>query len=142
MSNSLKINGSCLGGCVKVAVSAGTKEVGACHCSSCRKWSGGPLMAIDCGTNVSFDNEDAVSVFNSSDWAERGFCKHCGTHLFYRLKQSQQYIMPVGLFDGLDELLFDHQIFVDEKPAFYNFSNQTKMMTGAEVFAAFSEPVE
>ena len=29
------------------------------------------------------------------------------------------------------------QIFIDEKPAYYDFANKTKNMTGAEVFAAF-----
>ena len=30
------------------------------------------------------------------------------------------------------------QIFIDEKPAYYDFANKTKNMTGAEVFAAFA----
>ena len=25
----------------------------------------------------------------SSAWAERGFCKNCGSHLFYRLKENK-----------------------------------------------------
>jgi len=48
--------------------------------------------------------------------------------------------MPIGLFDQDENVVFDHQIFIDEKPSFYDFSNNTKNMTGAEVFAAFSQP--
>jgi hypothetical protein len=104
----------------------------------CRRWSGGPLLALDCGSEVSFEGVEHISVFNSSAWAERGFCKQCGTHLFYRLKQNNQHIVPVGLFDDLGNLEFDHQIFIDEKPEFYDFANETHKMTGAEVFAKYA----
>ena len=32
------------------------------------------------------------------------------------------------------------QLFTDFKPAFYDFSNETKVMTGDEVIAAFAPP--
>jgi hypothetical protein len=35
-------------------------------------------------------------------------------------------------------LVFDRQIFIDEKPEYYSFANETKNMTGAEVFAQFA----
>ncbi|MFK7996169.1 MAG: GFA family protein [Granulosicoccus sp.] len=139
MSDSLKINGSCLCKSVNISVSVASSSVGACHCSSCRKWGGGPLLAIDCGTEVTIDTETSITVFNSSEWAERGFCTRCGTHLFYRLKENQQYSMPAGIFDDVHSLNFDHQIFIDEKPEYYDFNNDTKNMTGAEVFALYSQ---
>ena len=138
MANSEKMTGSCLCKAVTLQANTGTKAVGACHCSSCRNWAGGPLLAVDCGTEVSFNDDAPISVFNSSEWAERGFCSKCGTHLFYRMKQSQQYIVPVGVFVESNGFEFDHQIFVDEKPDFYDFSNNTKNMTGAEVFAQYT----
>ena len=132
------LNAKCL--CQKVSVIATDVKahVDSCHCSMCRKWSGGPLLALDCGTQVEFDGQQHISTFSSSDWAERGFCNNCGTHLFYRLKEANQYIMPAGLFDNLEDAEFTTQIFIDEKPRYYDFANQTKMMTGEEVFAAFA----
>lgn len=113
-------------------------KVGACHCKTCRTWGGGPLMAVDCGTDAKLSDE-GIKVYNSSAWAERGFCDVCGTHLFYRLKQNQMYIVPVGLFDEDSlELDFDHQIFIDQKPSYFCFSNETTNKTGAEVFAEFA----
>ncbi len=96
-------------------------------------------MEIECGTAVEFVGAENITVFDSSDWAERGFCKHCGTHLFYRLKGTGQYSVPVGLFPDDEELEFATQVFVEEKPSFYAFSNKTKEMTGAELFARFSQ---
>ena len=130
--------GGCLCGAVRFRAASCSNHVGACHCGMCRKWGGGPLMAVDCGTEVAFDDEQSIGVYASSDWAERGFCTRCGSHLFYRLKDSGQYIMPVGLFDEIETPVFDHQVFIDAKPGWYDFANATENMTGAEVFEKYA----
>lgn len=139
MSKTIKASGQCL--CKKITITASqlVPHVDACHCAMCRKWSGSSLIAVDCGLDVQFEGQEHISVFDSSEWAERGFCKHCGTHLFYRLKQNQQYIVPVGLLDTEEKFDFTTQIFIEQKPDYYTFANQTKTMTGEEVFAAFSK---
>lgn len=130
--------GSCLCGAISVSTTSMSNHVAACHCSMCRKWGGGPLLAIECGSDVSFSGEENIGVYQSSQWAERGFCNQCGSHLFYKLKQNNQYFMPVGLFDNCKGLIFEHQVFIDEKPEYYCFANETKNLTGAEVFAQFA----
>ena len=142
MSDMIEARGSCLCGATRIIARSVSKNVGACHCSMCRKWGGGPLMAVDCGTEVAFEGEENISVYNSSEWAERGFCNKCGSHLFYRLKESKQYVIPVGLFDDDELFVFDHQVFIDEKPTFYSFANATIDMTGAEVFARYAPSEE
>ena len=129
--------GHCLCGAVKIVARQAGRELAACHCRMCRRWGGGPFMEIDCGTEVAIAGEQNITVYNSSDWAERAFCKKCGTNLFYRLKEAQQHIVSSEIFNEV-ELNFDHQIFIDEKPNYYVFSNETKNMTGAEVFAAYA----
>ena len=138
MSDTSVEKGSCLCGAVQVTAKTMHHKVGACHCGMCRKWTGGPLMAVDCGTDVSFKGEQHIKVYNSSDWAERGFCGQCGSHLFYRLKGNQQYMMPAGLFEDCKDLVFDHQIFIESKPSYYSFANDTHNMTGEEAFAQFA----
>ena len=132
-----KGKGSCLCGAIRITANNFKNKVGACHCGMCRKWGGGPLMAVNCGSDVSFEGKENISVFNSSDWAERGFCKKCGSHLFYRLKESQQHIIPVGLFDNQELFVFNNQVFIDKKPSFYSFANKTHDMTEAEVFEKY-----
>ncbi|MCP4300495.1 MAG: GFA family protein [Gammaproteobacteria bacterium] len=131
--------GKCLCGAVRITAKDAGTEVGACHCKMCRRWGGGPFMEIECGTNVSFEGEENVSVFDSSAWAERGFCKKCGTHLFYRFKRTGQHGIPVGLFDDDENLTFTHQVFIDEKPSFYRFADETHDMTGAEIIAKYKK---
>lgn len=53
--------------------------------------------------------------------------------------RDEKYIVPVGLFDIDDNLFLEHQIFTEKKPEYYSFSQKTKNMTGAEVFAEFLE---
>ena len=132
------VDGQCLCGKVKVKVAQMAFRVGACHCQYCRTWTGGPLFTFDCGTEVKLDGACFISGFQSSDWAERGFCNNCGTHLFYRLKQNGQYFIPAGLLTLPDDPVLDHQIFIEQKPRWYCFANPTRELTGAEVFASFS----
>ena len=130
--------GHCLCGAVKFTVKAMNNSVDACHCGMCRRWGGGPLMSISCGKDVTFEGEENITVYDSSDWAERGFCKLCGSHLFYRLKEANDHELSAGLFESQKNFHFDLQVFTDRKPAFYNFANITKEMTEAEVIEEFA----
>ena len=137
MSDEQAVTASCLCGTIRITAKTPSKHLGACHCNMCRTWGGGPLLAIECGAEVSIDGAERVTVYDSSAWAERGFCSRCGSHLFYRLKGNQHYAIPAGLFDEDPAATFDHQVFIDEKPAYYSFANKTSDMTGAEVFAKY-----
>lgn len=86
---------------------------------------------------VTFKGENFITRYTSSDWAERGFCKNCGTHLFYYLKGGH-YNFPLGLLDKNEDLEFHLQIFIDMKPDNYSFANKTELMTEAEVFAKYA----
>ena len=137
MSKTLDLQGRCLCGAIRVVAKGVSNSVGACHCKMCRRWGGGPFMEVNCEQAVTFDGEENIAVFDSSDWAERGFCSKCGTHLFYRIKETGQHMVPVGIFDDDYDLVFKNQVFIDEKPSFYRFANDTRDMTGAELFAMF-----
>jgi hypothetical protein len=142
MSNVNVGKGSCLCRAVSISTANMSNLVGACHCNMCRKWGGGAFLAVECGSDVSFEGEENIGIYQSSQWAERGFCQKCGSHLFYKLKQNNQYFIPVGIFDPGEGLIFDHQVFIDEKPEYYSFANETKNMTGAELFAQFAPTSE
>lgn len=127
--------GKCLCGASRFTVEIDAMSVNACHCGMCRRWGGGPLLAVHCSSALSWQG-DRPSVYESSDWAERGFCSRCGTHLFYRLKADGSCAVPVGVLDDDSGWQLDLQIFIEEKPAYYCFGNQTRMLTGEEAFQA------
>jgi hypothetical protein len=137
MDNStIEAKGACLCGAVTIATKTMSLRAGACHCSSCRRWSAGPFLNVDCGSEVIVEG-DELAIYDSSDWAERGFCKKCGSSLFYRFKKSGKHMVSAALFGEVPELTMTHQVFVDQRPSYYEFSQETKMMTGPEVFALF-----
>lgn len=139
MNDSVEVNGQCLCGAVRLKARVEKPEVDACHCGMCRRWSGGPMMAVEVEGEVIFEGEDHLAVYGSSDWAERGFCQKCGTHLFYRLKHQLHYALPVGLLEEGPDWDFKTEIFIDEKPGFYSFANPTREMTGKEAFEEFDQ---
>lgn len=137
METTKSVKGSCLCGAVALKAGQMSLSLGACHCAMCRKWSAGPFLTVECGIEVTIEGKEHLGIYSSSDWAERGFCKQCGSSLFYRLKASQQYFVNAEIFNQTD-LVFDHQVFIDEKPAYYEFANQTQNMTGQQLFEAFA----
>lgn len=139
MSDSFKVSGQCLCGAVRLEARAREPVVDACHCDICRRWSGGPMMAVEADDVVTVEDGGHLAVYGSSEWAERGFCRECGTHLFYRLKEHVHYVLPVGMLDEGPGWVFKSEIFIDEKPDFYAFANETRRMTGREVFEAFEQ---
>ena len=87
---------------------------------------------------VKVENEDSLRAYISSDWGERVFCAECGTSLFWRMRDGSETSVSMNAFDDVSGFVFTDEIFVDEKPANYDFANATHKMTGAEVIAAFS----
>lgn len=137
-----KLSGGCLCGAVRFTVEPGSRQFGTCHCSMCRRWTAGVFLAVECEDRFKVEDETNLGVYRSSEWADRGFCKKCGTPLFYRLRGQGYYAVSLEALDDRDGFTFVNQIFIDEKPPYYDFANATKTMTGAEVAAAFAPPTE
>ena len=133
------LSGGCLCGAVRFTAAPRKREFGICHCSMCRKWAAGPFLAMECGNTVRFEDTASLGIYRSSEWAERGFCKRCGSVLFYRLLGKDFYAVSAEAFDDRAGFKLTSQIFIDEKPPYYDFANATKNMTGAEAFAAFAD---
>lgn len=131
------MKGQCLCGAVHFD-SPDAREIGACHCGSCRRWGGGALLAVHCGPGVTFEGQENITVYPSSEWAERAFCNKCGTHLYYKLLVNGAYFIPAGTFETND-LEMTSQIYIDKKPPYYDFANQTPTMTEQEVIDKFNQ---
>jgi len=138
MSELKEMSGSCLCGSVSLSTPSMKNSMAACHCGMCRKWGGGPFMEVSCGKNVKIDGEEFVKIYDSSEWAERAFCKKCGTHLFYRLKETQEHQIPVGFFADNISPGFDLQVFIDRKPENYSFAEKTKEMTEQQIYEMYA----
>lgn len=129
--------GGCLCGAVRYSATFANGDVGACHCGMCRKWSGGPYVSVH-PTSVTFDAQATLKTYDSSAWAERGFCGDCGSALFYRLTAGPASGLTILAFGSLDDptgMTLTHEVYTDKRPAAYAFAGELSGMTEAEVLA-------
>ncbi|GAA0634273.1 GFA family protein [Brevundimonas lenta] len=133
-----RLSGRCLCGAVTFTA---VPEHGmhACHCESCRRWSGGVYLSVDCGDSLEVADPAAVGTYDSSEWADRQFCRTCGSTLFWRLKAGGITAVSVQAFDDPGAFAFKDEIFIDSKPANYAFAGDRPRLTGEEVMAQFSD---
>ncbi|MBN9670787.1 GFA family protein [Roseibium aggregatum] len=136
-----RLSGGCLCGSVRFSARPENGEMAVCHCSMCRHWSGGAFMAVSCGTmdSIEVKGEDTLGVYKSSDYGERVFCAKCGSNLMWRMADGSHTSVAAQAFDDPSAFKFTTEIFVDEQPANYAFANDTRKMTGPEVFALFAQ---
>ncbi len=134
--------GRCLCGACRFTAQAAA-EAGVCHCSICRKWTGGINMAVSC-TDVTWNEDAPLTAYRSSLWAERVFCAQCGSNLFWRAVDGAETDQVIALmaFDTPEDFPVTTQIYIDEKPDSYALAHVPTSLTGAEAMARFAPGAE
>lgn len=132
------MKGHCLCGSIQVELED-IYTFEACHCGMCRRWGSGPLMAVHSQAKPDIQGLDNLTVYPSSSWAERAFCQTCGTHIYYHQLGAKSYVLSLGLFQNQPDFDFKSQIFIDKKPPYYDFANQTELLTQDQLFEKFAE---
>ncbi|MFR6675386.1 MAG: GFA family protein [Enterococcus avium] len=127
----MELQGHCLCGEVRVTIPELSEEITVCHCHMCQKFFGGPFLSLAgvLPKDVEISGEEQIQRYLSSEWAERGFCKQCGSSLFYHSLADDEYYFPAGLFDEIDQAKLTTEIFYDQKPAFFHFKEPTEKLT-------------
>lgn len=133
----MSIKGKCLCGAVRYEVKKSAIEVGSCHCGMCRAWTGGINLSFEAKPGeIAFTGEEMIEAYSSSDWAERAFCRRCGSSLFYRLKADGTMHVAAGSLESWEGASFIGEIYIDAKPALYALAGDHKRMTEAEFLAS------
>jgi len=98
------------------------------------------LFAVSC-EGVSFEDESALGVVDSSAWAQRGFCTKCGTGLFYRITAEGPMkgvtSVTLGTLDDPTGLTLVKEWFSDKRPDVYELAGDRECVTEAQVLAMF-----
>ncbi|QDZ02870.1 GFA family protein [Nitratireductor mangrovi] len=131
------LNGQCLCGELRFTATPTGTAMGICHCGMCRRWSGGTFMSTDCGDSVRFESEETLGRYRGSSWGERLFCTACGSTILWQTQDGKNQHVSVHTFDDAAAFRFASEIFIDRKPGNYDFANETRKMTEAEVFALY-----
>ena len=93
----------------------------------CRRQTSGVIMTVDVVKgSLKFIQQKHLSVFNSSEWGERGFVTLVEQQFWRTKDQSYCNINVFSLNEPVKDLKLDMEIFIDSKPDFYNFKNDTK----------------
>jgi hypothetical protein len=112
--------GSCLCGAVSFEVHGTLRPTIACHCIQCRKQTGSYMSATACAdSELVLTRQDGLKWFRSSPEAQRGFCKECGSVLFWKQDGSDTTSISAGAIDGASGALLEGHIFCKSAGDYY-----------------------
>lgn len=124
------VHGKCLCGAVTISGEMETPEVQACHCVQCQTWTGGSPYYVVRIADAVVTGEDNIAHYHASAHGERGFCKACGTTLYWRMQGAPISSIAAGMLSHMRGLRVTHEIFVDRRadwqPPFDGASQSTE----------------
>lgn len=112
------LKGSCLCGDITFETDAAPLGASMCHCSQCRKQSGGIWSSAyveETDLTVTGD----VLWYEASHSAKRGSCPRCGSFLFWKAHDEDTISFALGAVDGPTGLELTKHIFVRDKGDYY-----------------------
>ncbi len=119
-----KATGGCLCGAVRYRIDGPMRPPVSCHCEQCRRTSGHYVSATACRqADLTFEADDGLAWYRSSEEAERGFCRTCGSNLFYRPTARDTISVMAGTLDTPTGLTTAGHIFVTEKSDYYTLDD-------------------
>ncbi len=115
--------GGCMCGAVRYEAVGEPIVVAHCHCESCRRHTGAPLVTLvsfDAG-QVTFTKGERM-IYNSSPGVGRAFCAHCGTTLTWESEVRGQSLVEfhIGTFDDPGALPPTLAVFHGERLAWFD----------------------
>jgi hypothetical protein len=107
--------GSCLCGAVAFELRGPLDDVIACHCGQCRKQTGNYWASTHTADgDLHFTRRDGLAWYRSSEKAQRGFCRECGS--------SEHTSVCVGSIDGKSELKLAGHIYCGDAGDYYEIA--------------------
>lgn len=112
--------GGCHCGAVRYEVLGKLEDVYLCHCNLCRQLHGhvSAYAATD-KVNLHLQTDDGLRWYRMSEKTDRGFCKECGSPLFWRTVRSSRLAITPGTLDDTQGLTTVGQIFCADKGDYY-----------------------
>ena len=110
--------GKCHCGAVRFTVESGVGVIN-CHCRDCQQMHGNyNAMLAGPATNVTFESDETLTWYDSSESAQRGFCSHCGSRLFKRA--GDRMMVSMGSLEEATGLRTMKNIWLDSKGDWYD----------------------
>ncbi|MCT4655124.1 MAG: GFA family protein [Cohaesibacter sp.] len=124
------IKGRCECGQVRFEVAEVREAVTICHCSQCRRTSGHLWAATRAKAfeDLTFLQDEGLVWYVSSDFAKRGFCKACGSSLFYRMNGEEGVGIAAGCLEPPTKLHIGQHIFTKDKGDYYDITGDAPQL--------------
>lgn len=126
MSATQHRGGCCLCGAVRYAVRGELRtNLRGCHCSQCRKTSGNFVVATACLDEclIIDDPQAALAWYESSADAKRGFCKRCGSSLFWKNHHRDTISIMAGTLDHTTDMRICGHIYTADAADYVDFGD-------------------
>lgn len=109
--------GGCYCGQVRYVIAGEVRSVCFCHCESCRRASGAPLVAWGTVAKADFKiTRGTVSTVRLRAEVERGFCANCGSNLTYaHAGRAGEIDFTLASLDDPATLVPDRHLWVQDK---------------------------
>jgi len=117
-------DGGCACDAVRYRVSGALRPVIACHCGQCRKslTNYGAFTAV-ARDDLEIANEGGITWFESSPGVRRGFCRRCGSALFWDNSAAAHVSIAAGTLDLPSGVKLARHIYVADKADFYEIGD-------------------
>jgi len=116
--------GHCLCGAVRFRTCGPLRELIACHCSQCRRQTGHFYAATNVRDEaLTVEGGENVAWYRASDAAGRGFCRTCGSALFWKGDDTDYTSILAGAFDLPTGLAIGKHIFCADKGDYYEIDD-------------------
>ena len=124
--------GGCLCGAVRYQVKGPLRDVINCHCAMCQRQHGsyGPHSKA-LKVNITITRDDGLAWYKTSEVARRGFCRDCGSGLFWEPFHLDATGIIAGSLDRPTGLKTMGHIFVGEKSDFYEITDDLPQFEGS-----------
>lgn len=109
------MTGHCLCGNVAFRVSGPPRDVHHCHCSMCRRATGGAFATLVWVRREAVAWSGTPAHYRSSAIATRGFCPTCGTSLFLDYDGGAEIALLLGTFDAPANLRPTHHYGIESR---------------------------
>jgi hypothetical protein len=124
MSDGQAHKGSCLCGAVRFTVTSPLEGSDACHCTMCRKTSGHYYASVNVPRDkLGVEGGDNVTWYRSSEKVRRGFCKTCGSAMFWDPIHKDWTSVSMGSLEKPTGAKLALHIFVADKGDYYEITD-------------------
>ena len=120
-------SGVCLCGAVRFEVAGPLRPVVYCHCEQCRKTSGHFVAATACNSeDLKITIDRGLRWYRSSPKAQRGFCQHCGSSLFWKPDHDSYVSIMAGSLAAPTGLTSSRHIYVHMAADYYAINDELR----------------